>query len=104
MTPYVSSLVASAHASNVVNPEKVLRDGRGAGRVAAESRALSGRARRFSRRGGGKGVCLLDRDAGGAERLRQLSRCFLHLLSERAAPRDVSESVGVLRRGATGMR
>lgn len=30
-------------ASNVANPEKVLRDTRRAGRVAAESRALSGR-------------------------------------------------------------
>src|SRR5580704_2897400 len=53
---------------------------------------------------GENAVCLPDRDAGGAERLRQLSRCFFHLLSERAAPRDVSEPVRVLRRGATGMR
>src|ERR1700691_2822798 len=53
---------------------------------------------------GENAVCLLDRDACSAERLYQLSRCFIYLLSERAAPRHVSESIGVLRRGATGMR
>src|ERR1700722_14169315 len=48
--------------------------------------------------------CLPDRGALGVKRLRELPRCFVHLLSERAAPRHFPAAVRVLRRGATGMR
>src|ERR1700745_3151869 len=88
---------------NVADPEKALRGGPRAGRVAAESRALRD-GPSVVEAWGENALCLPDRNACGAERLLKLPRCFVLLLPQCALPRHVPAPVRVLRRSGQGMR
>src|SRR5271170_7677849 len=103
MIPDVSLFHVGAHAQMPRIGESLAREAEGGQSGRRESGSF-GTGLSVLEAWGENAVCLLDRDACSAERLRQLSRCVVHLLSERAAPRHVSESVGVLRRGGKGMR